>query len=303
MIQRVSSKLKIGILLIPILLFWGKAFSQKHELSSKLEAISKEIDGIVGVGIMDLKTKESVILNGSHRFPMQSVFKFPIGMAVLDQVDQGKLKLDQKIHLTKKDYFTNTYSPMRDKYPDAEVDITVGELLRFMVSLSDNIACDVLFRLIGGPAVVNAYIHGLGVKSVAIVATEEQMHKSWDVQYTNWCEPKAMLQLLDVFHQGKKLSKSSTEFLWKIMYDSPTGAKRIKGLIPATIVVAHKTGTSGVNEKGITGGVNDVGIVKLPHGRDIAIVVFVSDTHANTEASEKVIAKIAKAATDHYLTK
>ncbi|WP_233870546.1 class A beta-lactamase, subclass A2 [Dyadobacter sp. CY323] len=272
-------------------------------MNSEIETISKAIDGITGVGILDLKTKETVVFNGNHRFPMQSVFKFPLGIAVLDQVDKKKLRLDQKIHITSRDYFQKTYSPMRDKFPNADVDLTVAELLTYTVSLSDNIACDILFRLIGGPKVVNTYIHGLGVKDMQIVANEEQMHQSWDVQYTNWCKPEAMLQLLDVFYQGKKLSEASTDFLWNVMVETPTGAKRIKSMLPPNTIVAHKTGTSGANDKGITGAVNDVGIVKLPGGKDIAVVIYVSDSHAKTEEIEIVIAKIAKAAADHYSAK
>ncbi|MEO6287158.1 MAG: class A beta-lactamase, subclass A2 [Dyadobacter sp.] len=283
--------------------FSNAVFAQENNLNAQIADISREVDGIVGAGVMNLKSKEFLIWNEDHKFPMQSVFKFPLAMAVLDLVDKRELRLEQKIHLTKKDYFANTYSPMRDKYPEAEVDVTLAELLTYTVSLSDNIACDILFRLVGGVKPVDNYIHSLGVTDIAIVANEEQMHSGWEVQYTNWCRPKAMLELLDIFYQGKKLSKPSSDFLWKIMTDGPTGPKRIKGLIGPDTVVAHKTGTSGSNSQGLMGGVNDVGIVKLKKGQDFAIVVYVSDTHSKTEVSEQVIAKIAKAAADYFSNK
>jgi beta-lactamase class A len=292
-----------GFGIFSLILFSNALFAQENNLKAEIADISKEVDGIVGVGVMNLKSKETMIWNEDHKFPMQSVFKFPLAMTVLNLVDKKKLSLEQKIHLTKKDYFAKTYSPMRDKYPEAEVDVTLAELLTYTVSLSDNIACDILFRLVGGVKVVDNYIHSLGVTDIAIVANEEQMHSSWEVQYTNWCQPKAMLELLDIFYQGKKLSKPSSDFLWKIMTDGPTGAKRIKGLIGSDALVAHKTGTSGSSSQGLMGGVNDVGIVKLKKGQDFAIVIYVSDTHAKTEASEEVIAKIAKVAANYFSNK
>jgi beta-lactamase class A len=296
--KRLSQIFIAAIIILP-----GRLFAQKSDLKTEIEAITKAVSGTVGVAIMDLKTRETLVLNEKHHFPMQSVFKFPLAMAVLDQVDKGKLSLTQKYHVTKEDVQPKTHSPLRDKYPDGNVDVTLADLLANMVSLSDNIACDILFKLVGGTKYVQGYIHGLGDKNMAIVADEAEMGKQWDVQYTNWCEPRAMAQLMDIYYQGKKLSKTSNDFLWKIMVDGPTGLNRIKGLLPQGATVAHKTGTSGTNDKGVTAAVNDAGIMKLPNGKNIAVLVFVSNSTADTKSAELVIAKVAKAAWDHYSTK
>lgn len=291
---------RLARILVLLLLFPILIFAQQAKLSAEIETISKQANGIVGVGIMDLKTRETLLINQGHKFPMQSTFKFPLAMAVLDLVDKGKYKLDQKIHVTKAQLDRDTHSPMRDKHPDQDFDITIGELLGYSVSESDNNACDILFELAGGTKKVNDYIHALGVKDIAIVATEKEMKAGWNVQYTNFAHPSAYLQLLDIVYKGKTLSKSSHDFLWKILVAGPTGLKRIKGLLPEGTVVAHKTGTSGTNEKGVTAATNDVGIIKLPNKRDIAVVVFVSDATAKTDTRELVIARIAKAAADYY---
>jgi beta-lactamase class A len=120
---------------------------------------------------------------------MQSTFKFPLAIAVLDLVDKGKYSIDQKIHIKKAQLDQETHSPMRDKRPNEDFDITIGELLSYSVSESDNNACDILFELAGGTKKVNDYIHSLGVKDIAIVATEKEMKAGWDVQYTNYARP------------------------------------------------------------------------------------------------------------------
>lgn len=291
---------RLARILVLVILFPILTFAQQAKLKSEIETISKQANGIVGVGIMDLKTRETLLINQDHKFPMQSTFKFPLAMAILNLVDKGKYKLDQKIHVTKAKLDPDTHSPMRDKRPGRDFDITIGELLSYSVSESDNNACDILFELAGGTKKVNDYVHSLGVKDIAIVATEWEMKAAWDVQYGNFARPSAYLQLLDIVHQGKALSKSSHEFLWKILVEGPTGLKRIKGQLPAGTVVAHKTGTSGTNDKGVAAATNDVGIIKLQNKKDIAVVVFVSDATAKMDTREAVIAQIAKAAADYY---
>ena len=74
-----------------------------NELRDWIEQISQAAQGRVGVTATVLETGESVTLNGNQQWTMQSVYKFPIAMAVLAQVDQGKLKLDQKIRVEASD--------------------------------------------------------------------------------------------------------------------------------------------------------------------------------------------------------
>lgn len=294
--------IRFARILVLILLFPIMTFAQQAKFKSEIEIISKQANGIVGVGVMDLQTNETLLINQDHKFPMQSTFKFPLAMAILDLVDKGKYKLDQKIHVKKAQLEEETHSPMRDKRPNQDFDITIGELLSYSVSESDNNACDILFELAGGTKKVNDYIHSLGVKDIAIVATEKEMKAGWDVQYTNYARPSAYLQLLQIAYERRKLSKASHDFLWKTLTEGPTGLKRIKGQLPKGTIVAHKTGTSGTN-KGIAAATNDVGIVELPNRKAIAIAVFVSDATAELDTRELVIARIAKAVWDYYGSK
>lgn len=290
----------IARILVLILLSPVVAFAQQAKLKSEIEAISRQAKGIVGVGVLDLQTKETLLINQDHKFPMQSTFKFPLAIAMLDLVDKGKYKLDQKVYVKKEQLDQKTHSPMRDKRPNQDFGITIGELISYSVSESDNNACDILFDLAGGTKKVNDYIHSLGVKDIAIVATEKEMTRGWEVQYTNYARPSAYLQLLQIAYERKKLSKSSHDFLWNVLIEGPTGLKRIKGQLPKGTEVAHKTGTSGTNDKGITAATNDAGIMKLPDGKAIAVVVFVSDAAADIDTRERVIAQVAKAVWDYH---
>ncbi|MDB5022417.1 MAG: bla [Mucilaginibacter sp.] len=273
--------------------------AQQDSLPSQIIQISKSAKGIVGVSILGIESRDTLNYNGSARLVMHSVMKFPIAMTVLSLVDKGKYKLDQRMKVSKKDLPAGTWSPLRDKYPEG-TEIALSELLGYMVSQSDNNACDFLLKKLGGPEVVDNYMQGLGLKGINIAASESDMAKAWEVQYTNWCKPEAAVHLLDLFYQGKALSKTSNDFLWKIMTQTSTGVNRIKGLLPKDVVVAHKTGSSGTNNDGLTPATNDVGIITLPNGKHLAIAIFVCNSKADEATRDGVIAQIAKAAWDVY---
>jgi beta-lactamase class A len=257
----------------------------------------------VGVAIKHLETGDTVSFSGRSRFPMQSVFKFPLAMAVLHSVDEGKLLLQQKVPVRKEDFILATWSPIAKKYPNGNVELTVEQLLRYTVSESDNNGCDILFRLLGGPAAVADYIRNLGIKGISIIHTEAEMHQDWNVQFKNWAEPQAMVRLLELFHHGKLFSRSSQDLLMEMMLKTITGRDRIKGLLPENTDVAHRTGMSATDDHGVRAALNDVGIVSLPNGNHFAIAVFISDTKDDTPALEALIAKIAKVSYDHFALK
>ena len=254
--------------------------------------------GHVGASAVVLETGETVAsLNAQDHFPMQSVYKLPISMAVMKQVDAGKINLDQKVAVTKGDFVrVGQYSPIRDRNPNG-TEITVSELLRFAISESDGTASDVLMKLAGGRIPVQMYVTDLAVTDMIVLNTEKELGQDWQVQYRNSATPEAAIALLRALHEKRGLSESSQALLLKYMIESTPGTKRIKGLLPTGTIVAHKTGTSGT-EKGITAATNDIGIITLPNGKHLAIAVFVSDSPADEATREGVIAKIAKAAWD-----
>lgn len=239
----------------------------------------------------------------SDRFPMQSVYKFPIAMAALQQVDQGKIRLDQQIRVEKSDLIGGRQrSPIRDMHPDGGFNMSLKELLRYAVSESDGSASDVLLRVIGGPSKVQAMLKRLGVQGIKVMDTEKSIGRDNQVQYRNWAQPAEMVRLLKLFQQGKGLSKSSRALLLHWMTETETGLKRLKGNLPPGTVVAHKTGTSNT-VNGVTAATNDVGLITLPNGNHLAIAVFVMDSPLSQDTRERAIAAFARLAWNHFTSK
>lgn len=276
-----------------------KPTSDQHtELRNQIERIASVAKGRVGVAAEVLETGESVSLNLHEQFPMQSVYKLPIAMAVLAQVDNGKLNLEQQVRVEPADFVRiGQHSPIRDKNPKG-VELSLRELLRFAVSESDGTASDVLLALVGVEA-VSKYLNDLGVNEIVVANSEKEIGRDWETQYRNWASPHGSVQLLRRLHERRGVSEQSQQLLYKFMTETPTGPKRLKGMLPKTAVVAHKTGTSGAS-KGVFAATNDIGLVTLPNRRHLAIAVFVSDSPADLVTREQVIAQIAKAVWDKW---
>jgi beta-lactamase class A len=262
------------------------------DLSKQINEIARSSQGRVGAAVLLLESDKFVEFN---------VYKLPIAMAVLDRVDSGSLNLEQKVKVEKSELVpAKLRSPLRDKYPHGDVELSLRELLHYNVSESDGTACDVLLRIIGGPKEVSKYLRGIGINEIVVADTEMEMSKSDTVQYRNWATPKGAIALLKLLHEGKVLSAQSRELLRKSMIDTPTGPKRIKGLLPKGTIVAHKPGTSNT-VNGVAAATNDIGIITLLNGKHLAVAVFVSDAKASLETREGVIARIAKSAYDVFL--
>ncbi len=272
--------------------------SPDNALQSQIMQFASVAKGRVGVLAIRLETGEKVAsLNPQDHFPMQSVYKLPISMAIMKQVDDGKLTLAQKVRIDKEDYVgSKAHSPIRDKNPNG-IDLTVTELLRYALVESDGSASDALMKLAGGHKAVQDYVNSLPVSDLIVLNTERELSEDETAQYRNYASPNSAVALLRALFERRGLSESSQALLLKYMTQSTPGAKRLKGLLPAGTIVAHKTGTSGT-DNGVTAATNDIGIVTLPNGKHLAIAVFVSDSPADEATREGVIANIAKAIFD-----
>lgn len=263
-----------------------EAFLKNEILTAVDGSISFTVSSDPSVGI-------SASHQGDRKAPMQSVFKFPLALAILHEVDQGKLTLDQPVKVEKQQLLPNTWSPLRDKNPNGGT-FPLSELLTVTVAESDNNACDILISLLGGTQKLNDYIRNeIGIDGINIVYNEKEMHEETSRQYENFSTSNAMNELLRRFADGNILTPESTKFLMNVMRETKTGTARIKGKLPKNIPVAHKTGSSGTNVSGFTAATNDVGIILISEKERMFISVFISDSMSDSQRIEETIADIA----------
>lgn len=226
----------------------------------------QKTDAVIGVSAVNLKTGERISIRGNERFPMGSVYKFPIALSVL-----RRLNLDEQVTIEPKD-FSPGHSPIRDRANGKPVHIDLRGLLEAMLRDSDNTACDYFIRRLGAATITR----DTGIAGIRIdreervigpdIKAEGKARYHADPRDTS--TPDAMVELL---------SRELPPYALKLMTDTKTGPRRIKRALPEGATVAHKTGT-------MPGVVNDVGIVTLKDGQRIAMAIF---TKRASDASEK----------------
>ena len=294
-------------------------------LESQIAEIASQSQGRVGVSAVLLETGDTAELNGDAQFPMQSVYKLPIAMAVLYASSVGKLSLNQQISVRPADFVrTGVRSPLRNQFPQGGV-FTIRELLAQAISESDGTANDILLEQAGGPAGVMDYLQKVGVGEMFVKDSEKDIFKDWDTQYRNSASPRATVELLRALNFGTGIAPDPREELLYRLKTSGPGYRRIKHLLPKDVEIAHKTGTGGTKPVDLpdaniatntprvkpsptpsgspqimSSSTNDVGIIYLPNGKHILIAVYVADSTAPAFIREGTIAQIAKAVWDRW---
>jgi len=272
------------------------------ELRKKIEQIISAKNATVGISVKGIENKDTLSINGNLKAPMMSVFKFHIALTVLHQVDKGNLKLEQQFLIKKEDLLPDTWSPMRDEFPDGNINLTLDQLLRYTVSHSDNNGCDILLKIIGGTETVQKFINKQGIKDFTIKVNEQEM-SSWENLYVNTTTPLATTTLLEKFFKEEVLKKATTKYLYQIMVETSRGITWMKAGLPENTELAHRTGISGTNDENLRVALNDVGIVKLPNGKHFILSVYLKNITETKEDTEKIIADITKVVWEEYTKK
>ena len=219
-------------------------------------------------------------------FAMHSIMKFPQAIYVAECLKNNNIALSNTITVRKEELMQYTWSPMLQMF-SSEKDFSYAELLELSLAQSDNNACDILFKQLGGPDKVEDYLHKLGFTGIHIKWTEREMGINPCRAADNNCTPKDMARLAEWLYLNKEQNEY-LRFVYETMANCKTGAERISSVIPEGSTFVHKTGT-GFPSKDKVQDRNDVGIILLPDGQHVCIAVFVPDAR-----QERDVATIAQ---------
>ena len=264
-------------------------------IERQVAAIVAQGRGRIGVAAVDLDGGGQVMINGDMPFPMASTAKIAIAATYLSGVEQGRLRLDQSFP---------TMVPVSESRGSVaavragEV-MTAQSLMELSITRSDNHATDGLIAAVGGIHSVNTWLSRIGISGqrldhtmATLVRDEGRVNPATTIDTRTSSTPRAMAALLAAIDRGGALSPESRAVLLDTMTRTSTGRNRIRGGLPEGVVFAHKTGT-------LAGVTDDVGIVRLPDGRHLAMAIFVTGPEGHT-AHAGLIAQIAQVLYDGY---
>lgn len=292
-------------------------------------ALEVGVGGKIGFSARHLESGLHVAVNENDRFPMASIMKVAVAAAVLKRVDKGEVELDRMLVVEPR--ILEESGPVADSVIHPGTAMSVANLLELMLTKSNNAATDMMVELAGGPAAVTRWLKSVGIdgqridndtqdllkkfyglpkdkpmfisflgevqRNPAFMDRMSQPNPAFDADPADTSTPEAMTTLLRKLFAGELVSAAGTDFLKGVMQRCVTGEKRLKGMLPAGVTVAHKTGTLG-------GSINDAGVITLPGNRGhVAISVFVKESAKPVEARERAIAEITRTIYDYFLTR
>lgn len=284
----------VGIIVVIGLLgtgiFLKNRTKNKNVLLQEIKMIVSGHQAVVGVSVIDEEGNRVVGLNEARPFPLLSVFKLPCVSIVLDKLRREQISLDKKLILEKQDLIPETYSLLSELYPQG---MTVADLMRYSLSQSDNNACDLLIRFVGGIDSVQDRLEQIGFGRIRIEVTEKQMYDNLRLQRMNVAAPLDMVCFLRKIVSGAILPPEHAAFVRQSLIEIRTGQNKLCGKLPRRAVVGHKTGSSDRNTEGLKIADNDLGFVVLPNGHYYYIAVFVSDSYETDEVNASIISSIS----------
>jgi len=287
-----------------------RAVAAPQFIRDRVNQLGRNFNGRVGIAVRSIDEGWSTGWKADELYPQQSVSKLWVSITALDAVDKGRVRLDDRVTLTRDD-LTLFHQPIAAKIAGGGYTTTLDDLMFKAITTSDNTCNDKLMRSVGGPQAVRAMITAKHLGAIRFYNGERALQSRiagliWTPSYSvgnafyqardalplairkaafdryvedpfDGAAPTAIASALARLKRGELLSPESTRRLLWIMGNTKTGANRLKGGLAAGWTLSHKTGTGQVLGA-YQAGYNDIGILTAPDGRSYSVAVMIKKT-------------------------
>ena len=251
------------------------------KLEKSILDIDRNLDGVMGVAIVDLTDGHKYLLHANDVYPQASSIKICVLAELYRQAQQGKLKLTDLYTVNAADLVQD--SDIMGGLTPGVTQITLRDLATMMVAVSDNSATNVLIDRVGMDN-VNAFLKAQGLRDTRLRRKMMDLKAAAEGR-ENISTPNEMLNLLQALYRGEILNKEMTDDFFKVL--STHKDSWIPRNLPDDLKIADKPGA-------LEGVRNDSGVIfvdKRP------FVLCVMTTYLRRERDgEEAISNISLAA-------
>jgi beta-lactamase class A len=255
----------------------------------RFAAIENRSGGRLGIFALNLQNKKRVAYRAGERFPMCSTFKVPLVAAVLQRVDRKEEDLAREISYGASDI--EVYAPVARAHL-SQGRLSIGELCRAAITLSDNTAANLLLRTIGGPVGLTAFFRAPALHDMVsrLDRTEPTLNTALPDDRRDTTTPLQMVEDLHRFLTPNcVLTQHSAQLLELWMNECKTGNKLLRAYAPSGWAAGDKSGT------GENGTRNDIAIFRSSGRHSIIASAYLTGT-ASLDDNERdaCIAEVGK---------
>jgi len=218
-----------------------------QKLEASIADVDRNLDGVVGVAILDLTDGHKYLLHANDIYPQASSIKIAVLAELYRQAQQGKLKLSDLYTVNSADLVQD--SDIMNGLTPGVTRITLRDLATMMVAVSDNSATNVLIDRVGMEN-VNAFLDTLGLTHTRLRRKMMDLKAAAEGR-ENVSTPAEMMSLLETLYRGKVLNKDLTDDFFKVL--STHKDSWIPRDLPDDMKIANKPGAlEGVrNDSGV----------------------------------------------------
>jgi len=252
-----------------------------------LAAYERETGGRIGLFAENLASGTKMAWRAEERFVMCSTFKASLAAFVLARVDRGEDRLDDMVAYGAQDLLD--YAPVAKQNLAAGA-MSVSDMCKAIVELSDNTCANLLLARSGGPAALTAFWRSTGDTVSRLDHNEPELNRSPPGDPHDTTTPAAMAGNLRRFVLAEVLSTRSRQHLTDWLVGCKTGNNRLRGGLPKEWKIGDKTGNNGKDASG------DIAIAWPNAGGPVLVCVYTQGGSPTARQIESVFAEIGRMA-------
>jgi beta-lactamase class A len=249
-----------------------------QKLEGSINDIDHNLDGVMGVAILDLNSGKKFLLRSDDVFPQASSIKIAVLAELYRQAQAGKVNLTDLYTVRSADLVQDSY--IMGGLTPGVTRITLRDLATMMVAVSDNSATNVLIDRLGMEN-VNTLLDSLGLVHTRLRRKMMDLKAAGEGR-ENISTPAEMMALLEALYRGKFLNQEMTSDFFTLLSIHKESA--MPRDLPEGLKVANKPGD-------LEGVRNDSGVVFVENR---PYVICVMTTYLRRERDgEDAITKIS----------
>lgn len=257
-----------------------------QQLEQQVREVGRQTDGVMGLAIVDLTSKDEILIHADEVMPQASTIKIAVLAGLYDQADSGKLRLADLYTVRAEDMVQD--SDILGGLTPGVTRPTLRDLATMMMAVSDNGATNVLIDRVGMEN-VNATLRKLGLKVTKLQRRMMDLKAAGEGR-ENISTPREMMTLLRLIHEGRLLSPELTKDFFAMLGTHKSDG-HLQKYLPDWHIVASKHGW-------LEGVRNDCGIFFVPGRPYIVCGMF---TYLKDEKQgEESLARVGRLAYDYF---
>ncbi|MEO1108804.1 MAG: class A beta-lactamase [Pseudomonadota bacterium] len=277
--------LAVGLLLLTYVTTGPATPVQAQSLTDTVKAWERELDARIGVLLYEVGSGLEVAYRANERFAMSSTFKPLLCGAILAGVDAGTQALSERVTYQSSDLVD--YSPVTSKH--VETGMTVGDLCKATITISDNTAANLLLQRIGGPSELTSFLRTTGDSITRLDRRETALNQATPGDPRDTTTPRAILETLERLLDGTRLSPASAAQLRQWMIEDQVADELIRPHVPEGWTIGDKTGAGGHGNRAI------IAFLQTPEPGTYLAAIYLTETSASFAKRNAVISEIGRA--------